>query len=137
MLIKNDVGIIVQITEATDFVLVECCKCATPFLMTTRLNKSLRNSKDTFYCPFGHEQGYYGKNTTEKLKDELEALRLEKQKERELLENKWLDEMNEKLKLQKQLKRVHKGTCPCCNRSFVNLKRHMETKHPENKTQKQ
>ena len=34
-------------------------------------------------------------------------------------------------KIEKQLKRIHKGVCPCCNRSFTNLKRHMETKHPE------
>jgi hypothetical protein len=30
-------------------------------------------------------------------------------------------------------KRVRSGLCPCCKRSFVNLKRHMATKHPEEK----
>lgn len=59
MLVKVDTGEKIQVTETMDFVLVECCKCATPFLMTTRLNKSLRESKETFYCPFGHPQGYY------------------------------------------------------------------------------
>lgn len=34
-------------------------------------------------------------------------------------------------KLTKERKRVGKGVCPCCNRSFDNLRRHMETKHPE------
>jgi dsDNA-binding SOS-regulon protein len=33
----------------------------------------------------------------------------------------------------KQLARVHNGVCPCCNRTFQNLLRHMETKHPEYK----
>lgn len=28
-------------------------------------------------------------------------------------------------------KRVSKGVCPCCNRSFENLKNHMESQHPE------
>lgn len=26
--------------------------------------------------------------------------------------------------------RVGNGVCPCCNRSFGNLHRHMQTKHP-------
>jgi hypothetical protein len=26
--------------------------------------------------------------------------------------------------------RAAKGVCPCCNRSFENLRRHMHTKHP-------
>lgn len=28
-------------------------------------------------------------------------------------------------------KRVGRGVCPCCNRHFANLQRHMETQHPE------
>lgn len=27
--------------------------------------------------------------------------------------------------------RVSKGVCPCCNRYFKNLHRHMENKHPD------
>jgi len=30
-------------------------------------------------------------------------------------------------------KRVANGVCPCCTRSFANLRRHMETTHPEYK----
>jgi len=32
-------------------------------------------------------------------------------------------------KAQRKLKRVHRGVCPDCNRSFENLARHMHTKH--------
>lgn len=28
-------------------------------------------------------------------------------------------------------KRAAPGLCPCCNRSFVGLSRHMKTKHPQ------
>lgn len=28
-------------------------------------------------------------------------------------------------------KRAAAGVCPCCNRQFQNLRRHMETKHPD------
>ena len=27
-------------------------------------------------------------------------------------------------------KRIHAGVCPCCNRTFTNVARHMKTKHP-------
>jgi uncharacterized protein (UPF0212 family) len=37
--------------------------------------------------------------------------------------------------LKTQLKKVHvrvgHGVCPCCNRSFAQLRRHMAAKHPE------
>jgi len=32
--------------------------------------------------------------------------------------------------LTKLKKRVTNGVCPCCHRSFQNLRRHMATKHP-------
>ena len=32
--------------------------------------------------------------------------------------------------LTKARKRVGRGVCPCCNRSFAALARHMQTKHP-------
>jgi hypothetical protein len=28
-------------------------------------------------------------------------------------------------------KRIKNGVCPCCTRSFTNLRRHLQTKHPE------
>lgn len=28
-------------------------------------------------------------------------------------------------------RRTAAGVCPCCNRSFVQLARHMKTKHPD------
>lgn len=33
--------------------------------------------------------------------------------------------------LTRERKRVGNGVCPCCNRSFQNLRRHMQSKHPE------
>ncbi len=33
--------------------------------------------------------------------------------------------------LTKTKKRIAKGICPCCNRSFVNLERHMTGQHPD------
>lgn len=119
------------LTEFVDMVLEECYSCGTPFMIPKRMKAALLNSKQPFYCPNGHGQHYVGKTEAEKLKEKLDALQKEKEQQHEDLQNKWLDALGEKQKLEKQLKRVHKGVCPCCNRSFVNLQRHMKTKHPE------
>lgn len=82
---------------------------------------------NTFYCPNGHAQYFSGKSEAEKLREEL------KRKEQELA-NKVIEKndiWNELQKTQKKLTRLNKGTCSCCKRTFQNLKRHMESKHPE------
>jgi hypothetical protein len=40
-------------------------------------------------------------------------------------------EIAAKGQLTKHRKRSAAGTCPCCNRTFANMGRHMKTKHPE------
>lgn len=115
-----------------DFVLETCCSCGIPFFMPTYYRKQkLENPGSLFYCPNGHGQQYTGTSEAEKLRVKLSQLEAEKKKTEEELQNRWLDALNEKNKLAKQLKRVHNGVCPCCNRSFQNLRRHIETKHPE------
>lgn len=118
--------------ETIDFTLETCCNCGVPFFMPTDFYKQkLNNPNESFYCPNGHGQHYTGKTEAQKLREKLERLEKEKQEQEELLQNRWLDELNEKKKLEKQLKRLHKGVCPCCNRSFINLQQHMKKQHPE------
>lgn len=119
-------------TETISFTLETCCNCGIPFFMPSYHQKVLlANKGQSFYCPNGHSMSYTGKTDAEKLKEQLAQEQSERAKREEELQNKWLDEMSRANKLEKQLKRVHKGVCPCCNRTFENLKRHMETKHPE------
>jgi hypothetical protein len=117
--------------EVIDFVLEECCNCGTPFMIPKRLQKQLINNQNTFYCPSGHPQSYCGKTEAQKLKEKLDLLQQESQQNEQKWMDKYLDEVSVKQKLEKQLKRVHNGVCPCCNRSFQNLKRHIDTMHPE------
>lgn len=118
--------------ETLNFVLENCCNCGIPFMMPKYYNDRLvREPGTTFYCPNGHPQSYVGKTEAQKLKEQMEKDRIQNEKDLEFLQNRLLDEMNEKKVLSNQLKRVHKGVCPCCNRSFQNLKKHIENKHPE------
>lgn len=117
--------------EIIDFTQNECGGCGIPFYVPTKWFDSRIKNKGKYSCPNGCNRVFIGKTETDVLQEKLDALKKQKDKEREELQNKLLDTMCEKMKLEKQLKRIHKGVCPCCNRSFQNLKRHIETKHPE------
>jgi hypothetical protein len=121
-----------QTVETIDFVLETCCNCGIPFMMPKyHRNMLYREKGKNFYCPNGHGQHFTGPTEEQKLKDEIQRLQQEKEQEREKLQNRWLDAVGEKVKLEKQLKRIHRGVCPCCNRTFQNIANHMKTKHPE------
>lgn len=120
-----------QTTEMLSFVMEQCITCGVPFMMPKYMKRALEESENKFYCPNGHNMFYNGQSEAKKLKDQLETERKDHERWMENLNNKYLDEISAKNKLAKQLKRVHNGVCPCCNRSFANLERHMKTKHPE------
>jgi type II secretory pathway component HofQ len=98
-----------------------------------------------FYCPQGHPQ-HYTETEVQRLQKQLaeaqeKAQAATKRKEwaeqeaknaraAEAAERAAKDaERASKVRAQKKLKRVANGVCPCCNRTFQNLARHMKTKH--------
>lgn len=120
-----------EVTETMNFVMEECCNCGIPFFMPKYFKDARYKSHDLFYCPQGHPQHYTSETNSEKEIRELKE-RLDREAfNKRMVENQLLDTINEKNILSRKLKRVHKGVCPCCNRTFENLQKHMETKHPE------
>jgi hypothetical protein len=117
--------------EVIDFTMLECGGCGIPFFVPTKWKNSKVNEHGAFSCPNGCSRVFIGKTEAEKLKDEMELLKKQSSQREEELQNKWLDTLGEKHKLEKQMKRVHKGVCPCCNRSFHNLQQHIQNEHPE------
>ena len=106
---------------------VECCRCGVVFAMPKTLDKQLRDNHATFYCPVGHANYYPGETEAERLRKLLEQSTRNKTL---LVEEKARVEA-ERDKLAKQARRIKRGVCPCCKRNFVELGRHMKTKHPE------
>lgn len=117
--------------EILQFSMIVCGGCGIPFYVPSYWYDKRANARGEFHCPNGCNRVFSGKTAEEKLKEQLEQVKAEAEKEQQKLQEFTLKVMAEKNDLQKQLKRVHKGVCPCCNRSFVNLQRHMKTKHPE------
>jgi hypothetical protein len=118
------------ITEQITFTMVKCANCFVPFMITQHMDNKLRDSGEAFTCPSGHSN-YYGTTTLEKRLADAE-------REKQTALNRIANLSSEKVQLEIQLKneqrklnRVKKGVCPCCNRTFSDLQRHMATKHPD------
>lgn len=113
-----------------------CYSCGTVFAVAGNLLRRFKDTGDTFYCPLGHGQ-VFTKTTQQKLDEALAQARRARQEaearigairdQAEAAErsNRALRGQNTKLR-----KRVSAGVCPCCNRSFQNLARHMTGQHP-------
>ena len=111
---------------------IHCYKCGIQFAFPEATVTRRRHDGESFFCPAGHSQCFTDSENT-RLRKELEA------KERELRATK-CEVLNERAlkdaerverdRLDRKLRRVNRGVCPCCNRSFTNLARHMATKHP-------
>lgn len=132
---RNEIFMLPAVTMVTEV----CCNCGIVFAMPSYFRDTCYKDGmvKTFYCPNGHGQSYT-KSAVQREKEKYaeEKQLLEKQLEatrRDLSNSDYVKMMLEKdlKKERNKLKRVHNGTCPCCNRSFSNLQAHMKTKHPD------
>ncbi len=119
------------VMEATD-----CCVCGVPFAMPESLMKQRRYDGERFYCPNGHSLVYKDSDQSrlerraKRAEEEARALRDSYNEVRMDLAQEKRSKAAIKGQLTKTKKRVGNGVCPCCNRHFVNLERHMKGQHP-------
>jgi DNA-binding XRE family transcriptional regulator len=98
--------------------------------VTARFEKDRRSDRKTFYCPQGHPQSFrVGADEETRLRRELDRQRELREAEaarlqRVVLERDQIAKAHSKMRV-----RVMNGVCPCCNRTFQNLLRHMQTEH--------
>ena len=126
-----------------NFAVMDCCNCGMIFAVPKALDTRwiAEGESTTFYCPMGHPQSYVGKSDKQRAKEAEAALRREKQR-REWAEHnasqarKDADRAEHRRRGEKAAKtriknRIANGVCPCCTRSFKDLPRHMQNKHPD------
>jgi hypothetical protein len=115
-----------------------CLKCGMAFGIEKSFDEARRNDHQFFYCPAGHAQYYSGKSEAEQLKQEIvqlnQSLTYTRKANNSL--HTQITEKNHSIRSLKGAKtrlmnRVKNGVCPCCNRHFSDLERHMKSKHPE------
>lgn len=126
----------------TSLALEICCNCSIEFAMPIDFQQKRRDDHITFYCPKGHPQHYTGKTEADRLREQLDAERAQHQQTRAHLNSRVAAEKAAahgarvkagiaKAALDRAMKRIGAGVCPCCNRTFKQLAKHMHTKHPE------
>jgi predicted RNA-binding Zn-ribbon protein involved in translation (DUF1610 family) len=102
-----------------------------PFMIPDWLDRQARENKRGWYCPSCGKTTVYSESEVQKLRRQLDAERsrtLWEQDQRAATERSLAATKGQITKIKK---RVGKGVCPCCNRHFANVERHMETQHPD------
>jgi hypothetical protein len=108
----------------------ECCNCGIVFAMPDYLRKRLLTQGGNFYCPNGHSQ-HYTKSENQRLREKLDEQTREATRQAERAHQAELKAKKSAAELKRISKRVSAGVCPCCNRTFQQLARHMQCKHPK------
>jgi hypothetical protein len=121
----------------------ECNGCHIMYGVPAGFLDDRRRTGDVFYCPNGCQR-VYRENEADRLRTELakQAKQLEQAEtvareyreqarsaERRLTANRGV--------ITRMKNRAANGVCPCCNRSFEDLRRHMTTKHPDFKNEEE
>jgi hypothetical protein len=120
-------GSTVTVAQVVQLFTEECFKCGVVFGITSYFKGERQRDHGSFYCPNGHCQAYMAENEAER---NARLLREEQARHQRALAR-----LNEaevaKAKAERKLKRVERGVCPSCNRTFANLARHMACKHAD------
>ena len=120
----GQVAIQFQVTMAD----INCGECGGTYAINERYRAQKATDGGGWHCPYCQTAwGYSQNNENARLKRELEA---ERQRKIDALSRENLANA-ERERLERKLKRVNRGVCPSCNRSFQNLARHMQCKHKE------
>ncbi|HXF63047.1 MAG TPA: hypothetical protein VNK95_15590 [Caldilineaceae bacterium] len=116
---------------------VTCAQCGIVFGLQDAFLAMLRETGAGFCCPNGHSLRF-GESTVDRLKKELAAAKRQSQQYERWYRAEQADHQHTRNRLRavkgqltKTRKRVAHGVCPCCNRYFKDLARHMAGQHPE------
>lgn len=125
--------------ETVKLTTINCGECGGTYALNTRYVNQKQTNGGYWNCPYCKCSWGYG--------DQSENARLKKELELERKRKEWAQKDAERAKEQRDAaqyreraqkaaktrikNRIAKGVCPCCNRTFSDLSRHMSTKHPE------
>lgn len=123
----------VTLTRTVTLHILECRGCGVSFAIPKTMFDTCQEKGGYWHCPNGHTWGWDKKDSqteADKLRNQVVQLENAVRYERERLESQKRQTSAVKGQMTKLSKRVANGVCPCCNRSFQNLHRHIKTQHP-------
>lgn len=104
--------------------------CGLVFAVPASWGTTRREDKATFYCPNGHAQYFPGKTDVEKARATAAYWEARAKEERAAGQRTERQLFATRGVVTRIKRRIGAGVCPCCRRSFQNLKRHMAGEHP-------
>lgn len=122
------------IVFSTTFRTQNCINCGVPFAMPSNVDDQFRRNGNSFYCPNGHSQFYTDTEIKKmrRLEEQAERARLRESAVRDQLAAAERSARAYKGVATRTKNRAKKGVCPVvgCKRHFVNVERHIISKHP-------
>jgi len=116
---------------AISFEAIVCANCGMHFCLDSATYNRLRKDHLSFYCPMGHSQHFAAESAEEKLRRERDRLVQNAARLEDEIAIEKRRTAAAKAEITKIRNRVNAGVCPCCNRTFQNLAKHMKGKHPD------
>lgn len=117
--------------------ILKCGECSIPHAIPSELYTDRLNNGGNWWCPNGHKL-HFTQTENDKLERELAAEKRRRQwsEARESSTRDQLHATERSLRGHKAAKtriknRIAAGVCPCCNRSFQDVRRHMAGQHPD------
>ena len=114
----NTVMSLVNFQVTVELAQIICGNCGGTYAIADRVRTHKHEHGESWHCPYC--QIGWGFNKSQ--------LVIEQERHQATL-SRLNDALAAQAVLERKLKRVDKGVCPHCNRSFQNLARHMEHKH--------
>ena len=121
----------ITINATTTFKQESCYRCGVIFAMTSEYTKQRLRDHESFWCPNGHRQAYLHESQETRLERELANAERATSSERRMKEAARRSSAAYRGQVTKIKRRVSRGVCPCCNRTFADLGKHMSGKHPD------
>ena len=109
---------------------IVCVNCGIEFGVPNSWENERRRSHKGFNCPNGHSLSFNSESKEERFRRQRDRLQQRLAEKDDEIENQRRLTAARKANVTKLKRRAAAGVCPCCNRTFQNLKRHMDGQHP-------
>ena len=123
-------GEILSTPRVLSLEVTSCARCGVEFGLTADYIARRRKDGNGFHCPNGHSLTF-GKSEADKLREQLRQTQAQvtHQIDQRVAAQREVRQLKDAAKQQRR--RTAAGVCPCCKRSFAQLRRHIAAKHPE------
>lgn len=127
-----------NVTLGVELTIINCGECGGSYAINERYRETKHTSGGYWNCPYCKCSWGYGTSEIERVRKQLAAETAARERAQQRATELRASVEHERKRVQgyqgaltKVKKRVGKGTCPCCQRHFQNVQRHMATQHPE------